>query len=139
MEPNWNDVKKILRQHEEISQVNSTTLQHILKKMVDMEQVVANIKNLFTIQTRRIDGLEKDCQYLRSLVFPQHLNSASINQGAVVSCHKGNTNEDLGGRDTTLRKWKKALHHLAESKKFRTMNPFTSKCSSKQFCSWVSL
>jgi hypothetical protein len=32
MDPNWNDVKRILRQHEEISQANNNALQHILAK-----------------------------------------------------------------------------------------------------------
>lgn len=96
MEPNWNDVKKLLHQHEEISQENNNALQHISAKMVHMEQAIANIMNLLTIQTQQIDGLEIDCQYLRSLVLPQHSNSTSMNQGAVVSHNKGNSDNDLG-------------------------------------------
>jgi hypothetical protein len=40
MEPNWNDVKKIIHRHEEISQANNNALQHISTKMVGMEQAI---------------------------------------------------------------------------------------------------
>jgi hypothetical protein len=101
----WNPTgmmsKKFFVDMKKFHRKTTTLLQHILAKMGDMEQAIANVMNLLTIQTQRIDGLEIDCQYLRTLVLPQCSNSTSINQGATVSHHGGNSNNDLGGCDTT--------------------------------------
>jgi hypothetical protein len=49
MEPSGNDLKRILHQHEEFSQANSSDLQHISTKIGKLEQALMNVMNLLTI------------------------------------------------------------------------------------------
>jgi hypothetical protein len=52
MDPNWSEIKRILRRHEEISQANNSALQLILIKLGEMDQAMVSLRNLLEIQTR---------------------------------------------------------------------------------------
>jgi hypothetical protein len=54
------------------------------------------VGNLEQVFTQRIESLESECQFLRTLVLPQHTQSISINQVSAASRH-GNTEEGQGG------------------------------------------
>lgn len=59
MQPNWSEVKCILRRHEAISQANNClTLQHILAKLGDMEQEIASILNLLRVKYSELMDLK---------------------------------------------------------------------------------
>jgi hypothetical protein len=53
---------------------------------------VGNLEQFFT---QRVESLEAECQFLRSLVFPQPIQSLSINQVS-TTCHHGNSEDGQG-------------------------------------------
>jgi hypothetical protein len=58
--------------------------------------------NLLLVQKQRIDVLEVECQQLRSLVIPQHLDSLSLasnNHGSMNLLHEDQCEEDTMGQD----------------------------------------
>lgn len=85
MEPSWRELKQILRRSEEISEANCSALQQLMVKFGNLEQSF----------TQRIERLETECQFLRSLVLPQPLQSLSINQVSATSRH-GNLEDGQG-------------------------------------------
>jgi hypothetical protein len=80
--PDWKEIHRILRRHEEITQANSSALMHISSKITELEQAhvtnITNIMNLLLIQKQQIDSLEVEGNRLHSLVLPQRLDSLSL-------------------------------------------------------------
>jgi hypothetical protein len=66
MKPSWNDFKKVLRWHEEISQSNSSNLHPLSNKFGDFDQALADmiiskneeIEVALTTPNKRMDGMD---------------------------------------------------------------------------------
>lgn len=69
------ELRKILRRHEKISEANRSALHQRSTQVRDLEQSFS----------QRIERLETECFLLRSLIFPQPIQSISINQGFAAS------------------------------------------------------
>jgi hypothetical protein len=85
MDLSWRELKQILRRHEEIFEANRSTLHQLSIKVGNMEQSL----------TQRIESLEIECQFLRTLVLPRPIQCLSINQGSAPSRH-GNSKDGQG-------------------------------------------
>jgi len=69
MDLSWRELKKVHRHCEDIYEANRSALRQLLDKVRNMEQS-------FTLP---IESLEIECQFLRTLIMPQPIQSLSIN------------------------------------------------------------
>jgi hypothetical protein len=103
MDPSWSDLKGILCQHEEIVEGNSAALQHVTVKLGELDHIVVNLTNLLRVQTQRIDNLEMEYQYLRSLVLLQATTfSINFNQSGFSGILPWNSNEEQKDHDVPI-------------------------------------